>query len=338
MLSRVASSLYWLGRYIERAENVARFIDVNRHLMLDLPTGAREQWEPLVTTTGDDAAFRLRYGAATRESVTQFLTFDRWNPNSVLSAMTAARENARSVREIIPSEMWEHINRAYFFVKEASESRGTLETPHEFYAEIKLRSHLVAGVTDATMSHGEAWHILRMGRLLERADQTSRIIDVKYYVMLPTVDDVGTPFDKLHWTALLKSASALQMYRQRYGRIAPRGVAEFLILNREFPRALHYCIIKTEESVHAIVGSSPGTFRNPAQQHLGRLRAELNYADISELIQAGLHEAMDTFQGRINEIGDAIFETFFALKQARNAPPLPQAVAVTKPELVPCEA
>ena len=184
MLSRVADSIYWMGRYVERAENVARFVDVNLNLMLDAPTGVDQQWQPLVNITGDHEGFTKRYGEATQEKVIQFLTFDRENPNSILSCLRAARENARSVREIISSEMWLQLNQFYLMVNSAAVTTNGHETPHDFFTEVKLASHLFAGVTDSTMTHGEAWHFCQLGRKLERADKTSRILDVKYFILL----------------------------------------------------------------------------------------------------------------------------------------------------------
>src|SRR5262249_30588231 len=168
MLSRVADSIYWMHRYIERAENVARFIDVNLRLLLDLPPGTTEQWQPLVDTTGDHALFRERYGQATQEHVIRFLTFDTSNPNSIYSCLRMARENARSVREVISSEMWEQLNRFYLMVRNAAATAGGKQTPHELFTEVKMASHLFVGITDATMSHGEGWHFGRLGRLIER--------------------------------------------------------------------------------------------------------------------------------------------------------------------------
>jgi uncharacterized alpha-E superfamily protein len=320
MLSRVADSIYWMSRYIERAENVARFIDVNLHLMLDLPMGSAEQWEPLVQTTGDLKVFEERYGQATKENVVAFLTFDTDNPNSILSCLRAARENARSVREIISSEMWEQTNKFYLMVREAATDDRLSDEPHAFFTEIKMASHLFVGITDATMSHGEGWHFGRLARLLERADKTSRILDVKYFILLPAVSDIGTPFDDIQWAAVLKSASAFEMYRKRFGRLAPDRVADFLILDREFPRAMHYCVVKAEESLHAISGAPLGTFQNLAEQRLGRLRSELDYAQIQEIISGGLHEFLDAFQAKLNHVGAAIFSTFFALRPVISPP------------------
>ena len=197
MLSRVADSIYWMSRYVERAENVARFVDVNLNLMLDAPSGADQQWSPLVNTTGDHADFEKRYGQATQQNVIGFLTFDRDNPNSMISCLRSARENARSVREIISSEMWLQLNQFYLMVNEAASSGKGVESPHDFYSQVKLSSQLFTGVTDATMTHGEAWHFCRLGRKLERADKTSRILDVKYFILLRSVADVGTPIDDI---------------------------------------------------------------------------------------------------------------------------------------------
>ncbi len=314
MLSRVADNLYWISRYIERAENVARFVDVNLHLMLDLPGGAAEQWEPLVITTGDNAPFAERYGAATRENVIEFLTFDRANPNSILSCLRAARENARAVRQTISSEMWEQVNTFYLMVMDRTARDRVREAPYEFFREVKLASHLFEGLTNATMSHGEGWHFCRLGRLMERADKTSRILDVKYFLLLPAVTDVGTPIDDIQWAAVLRSASALEMYRKRHHHLTPEQIVDFLLLDREFPRSIHYALIKADESLHALSGTQVGTFCNVAEQRMGQLRAELTYTSVRDVITAGLHEFLDALQTKLNGVGTSIFETFFALR------------------------
>jgi uncharacterized alpha-E superfamily protein len=319
MLSRVANTIYWMNRYIERAENVARFIDVNLQLMLDSPAGTAEQWLPLVDTTGDRQLFEARYGEPSQENVIAFLTFDVDYANSIVACLRAARENARSVREVISSEMWEQVNRFYLMLRDAARSAQMEHDLHDFYTRIKMASHLYVGITDVTMSHGEAWHFGRLGRLIERADKTSRLLDVKYFLLLPSIQDVGTPIDNIQWAALLKSASAFEMYRKRHGRIAPQQVAEFLLLDLEFPRAVRPCVVKAEESLHIITGSPPGTFRNTAEQRLGRLRSEFDYAAIEEIIKAGLHDFLDAFQTKLNQVGDAIFDTFFAMRPMHTA-------------------
>lgn len=312
MLSRVADSIYWMNRYVERAENVARFVDVNLNLLLDTPMSL-QQWKPLVVTTGDQALFDQRYGDATAENILHFLTFDREYPNSIISCLRAARENARSVREVISSEMWEQVNAFYLMVNEAAD-HGSLANVHAFYPEVKMASHLFAGVMDATMAHTEGWHFGQLGRLLERADKTARILDVKYYILLPSVSDVGSPLDDLQWIALLKSASAYEMYRKRQYRITPQGVTEFLILNREFPRSIQFCLNQAEASLHQISGTPTGTWRTDSDRALGRLRSELDYMTIDEISQQGLHEFLDNLQVRLNEVSEKVFADFFALQ------------------------
>ena len=316
MLARVAESIYWMSRYIERAENVARFIEVNLNLMLDLPVGSAQQWKPLVDTTGDAAEFAKRYGSATQHNVIQFLTFDDKNVNSICSCLRAARENARSVREIISSEMWEQVNQFYLMLNSAA--AGSRSDPQDLLASVKMAGQLFTGVTDATMTHNESWEFCRLGRMLERADKTSRILDVKYFLLLPTAADVGTTSDDIQWAAVLRSASAFEMYRKAHGRIAPERVVEFLLLDKEFPRAIQYCLMRARESVHAISGTPEGVFRHPVERLLGELCSELAYARIEAIITAGLHEHLDRLQTRMNQVGNGISETFFA---ARGTPP-----------------
>jgi len=234
MLSRVADSIYWMSRYVERAENVARFIDVNLQLVLDAPPGSAPQWQSLISATGDQDEFARRHGLATQDAVIQFLTFDAQNPNSILSCLQTARENARSVRETISSEMWEQVKRMYLKIQ-SQKALQESERVAEILRGIRLGCHMFEGITDSTMSYNEAWHFLRLGRQLERADKTSRILDVKYFMLLPSANAVGTPYDDIHWSAVLKSVSGFEMYRKAHGRISPRSIVEFLVLDREFP-------------------------------------------------------------------------------------------------------
>jgi uncharacterized alpha-E superfamily protein len=311
MLSRVADSIYWMSRYIERAENVSRFVDVNLNLMLDFPGGSGQQWKPLVDISGDTEDFAERYGDATERSVIRFLTFDTKNPNSILSCVRTARENARSVREIISSSMWEHLNQSYLMLTAAAR-RGEIRDPHELFSSVRTASHTFIGVTDATMTHNEAWHFCRLGRQLERADKTSRILDVKYFLLLPKVDDIGTTVDDVQWAAVLRSASAFEMYHKRHGRIAPSRIVEFLLLDYDFPRAIHHSLKAARESVHAITGTPAAMFRSPVEQLLGLLCSELAYAQVDEIIATGLHEYLDGLQTKMNQIGAHIQDTFFS--------------------------
>ena len=314
MLSRVANSIYWLSRYVERAENVARFLDVKFNLMLGSREPLHEQWEPLVSITGDKVTFYELYDAATRRNVLKFLALDRRNPNSIVACAEQARENARSVREVIPVGIWEQLNKFYHFVQDAAEL-GELDDPTQFCEQVKLASHVINGMSESTMSHSDEWHFTRLGRLIERADKTSRIVDVQYYLLLPKPNDIGSAVDVIRWSSLLKSTNALSTYRQLHGNILPSKVADFLILNRHFPRSMHHCLIFAQTSLQAIAGTAVGTFQFTSEQLLGRLRSELDYTGIDDIIGYGLHEFIDDFQSRLNQLGEAIHKDFFTIPE-----------------------
>lgn len=323
MLSRVADSIYWLNRYTERAENVARFIDVNLNLMLDLPAGMPQQWQPLVSVTGDLELYNSRYSQANIENVIHFLTFDLNNPNSIISCLRLARENARSIREVISSEMWEEVNSFYLMVQDASTTKSLSALPKVF-SRVKMASHRFAGVMDATMSHNEGWHFGQLGRLLERADKTTRILDVKYFLLLPSAEWVGTPLDRIQWIALLKSASAYEMYRKSEHHITPSSVANFLILDRAFPRSIYFCSWQAQQCLHEITQTPMGNWCNGAERALGKLCSELSYLTIEDIIQSGLHEFLNEMQNSLNQVGNEIYTTFIALSDsARDLPHQP---------------
>ena len=309
LLSRVADSVYWIARYIERAENVARFIGVNLNLQLDLPLAPAQQWQPLIDTSGDAALFKDRFGSATQAKVIEYLAYDLDNPNSIASCLRFARENARSVRETISSEMWAQVNGMYLQIQ-TQRSLPEPERMLDVFREIRMGCHLFQGVTDSTMTHNEAWHFMRMGRKLERADKTSRLLDVKYFMLLPSVTDVGTPYDDIHWSAVLKSVSGFEMYRKKYGRITPADVVEFLVMDPEFPRAVRFCIKSASDSLHAITRTPSGAFRYRSEQLMGQLRAELDFASVESVIRGGLHEYLDGLQLKMNEIDQCLASDF----------------------------
>ena len=312
MLCRVAESLYWMSRYLERAENQARFIDVTSNIALGYRGREDDLWSSLLHAGGDVEPFEERYSAKTRDNVIRYLLFDRQNLNSVVSCLAAARENARSIRENLTTPMWESVNRFYLRVrKAAAEATQVLKQPYQFLEQIKRSSHQMIGVTAATWSRGEAWHFATIGYQLERADKTSRILDVKYFILLPNPTQVGSPVDVVQWGALLESTSGLQMYRRAHGRILPTNVLDFMILNPRFPRSLRHCVREAEASLRAISGTPAHTFSNPAEQILGQMNSQLNYARASDIISGGLHQFLDDFQGRVNQAGIAVAESFF---------------------------
>lgn len=316
MLSRVANSVYWMHRYIERAENYARFMSVNFNLALDLPPNVDQQWEPLLIATADDKLFAKYYKEASRENVIQFMTFDKRNPNSIVACLSNARENARTIREAISKEMWEHLNQFYLMVRDTAPKQqwGQSQT-QSFFAEIRNGTQLFYGIIDATITRNEAWHFGRLGRFLERADKTSRFLDVKYFTLLPEVDAIGSTLDLMIWSAVLKSVSAYNMHRQQYRSLTPSSIVEFLILDKMFPRAAAHCIRQAELSLYEISGNNIAHgFGNSAERTLSKLRTDIEFTVTKDIFKAGLHQYLDQFQIRTNEAGKAIFETYFDLK------------------------
>jgi uncharacterized alpha-E superfamily protein len=298
---------------------VARFISVNLNLLLDMPSEQERHWEPLIMITGDQALFENSCPDCGQEAVIRFLTFDRNYPNSILSCLAAARENGRSIREIISSEMWEHLNNFYLELVDPQSTTMALSDPHRFFKIIQMRSHLFTGLMDCTMSHGEAWNFARIGMMIERADKTSRILDVKYFMLLPRADLVNSPIDNIQWTAVLKSASAFEMFRKEHHQITPRSVADFLIFDRHFPRSIRHCVNKSKICLQRINGGDSGSAPNAAEKQLGRLEADLAYGDIDEVIARGMHEYLDNLQVRLNQIDTAVGSSYYNIKPAPEA-------------------
>lgn len=312
MLSRVADAIYWMNRYIERAENYARFMDVNFNLTLELPPDFPAQWKPLVVTTGDLELYNSLYEKEEKNQVIYFLGFDPSNPNSIYSCIVKARENARAIRPEITKEVWEQINHLYYYVKDGLEKkRWQKKDPRNFFMEVKKGCQLLYGIFDATISRNDGWHFGKIGQLMERADKTSRVLDVKYHILLPAPEQVGSPVDLIQWSALLKSVSAYDMYRKTYGKLTPLNISEFLILDKVFPRAILRCLLHAEQSLSLITGITHG-YSNKAEKKLGILKSKLEYADIHDIFEAGLHEYLDNFQKNLNEVSASIFETFFS--------------------------
>ncbi len=314
MLSRVAESLFWLGRYIERAENYARFIEVNFNLSLDLPPGVKEQWEPLVATTGDRALFEQGYRSYSKNNVIYFLTFDRNYDNSIIRSLEHARENARVIRENISNEAWENLNGLYHYIQNAERRKvWKKEDPRDFYDNIKTKILTIYGLAYENESRTEGWYFNKMGKFIERTDKTSRILDVKYHIILPSIEEVGTPLDFLHWAALLSSVGAYNAYRRVFGKISTDKVVQFLVLNKYFPRSVFYSIQAAEDALHRISGNPSGYSTHP-EKKLGALRSELEFTDVDTIIEYGLHEYIDQLQLKLNDISNAVTDQYFKIK------------------------
>ena len=315
MLSRVADSLYWLARYIERAETNSRILDVNLQVTLDDESSGEDAeriaWEPILATLEDIKLFRKLYAVTNADAVCEFVTFARENPNSIRCCIAAARENARTVREYISSEMWERFNNLYLWVNSAAARDLFAGSAIDFYRHIVDYAHQFHGTTDATLSHGEGWNCLQAGKYLERADSTSRILDLKYHILLPLGEEVGGVIDIVQWQAVLKSCSAFEAYRKVHtGQVAPSSVAEFVILHDAFPRSIRFCIDQLDAALHRISGCDRAHFSNDAERLSGKLCSDLNYTTISDIFQFGLHEYLDRTQGRLIETSSALLQQY----------------------------
>ncbi len=323
MLSRTANAIYWIARYLERAENAARFIDVNCNLSLDLPPWTPPQWLPLVMTTGDDRWFMKKYKQANEENVVSFLLFDAEYGNSVISCIERVRELALTVREVFSLEIFEAINSFHLQLKSARK-QARKEATDRWLGETRRFSHHLSGCMNATMTHDEAWHFFQLGAYLERAEKTSRIIDVKYFYLLPSPEYVDSALDNLHYYSLLNSTSGLEMYLRKWGLVNPLNVIDFLILERSFPRAVLFCVLRAMESLQAITGMPGMSSPNQAEQRLGLIHDDLNSAKADAIIAKGLHEFIDHLQLAINDVHSSIHGCFFDI-------PLPEGTDGTRP-------
>ncbi len=315
MLSRVAASLYWMSRYLERSENMARLLDVNLQLLLDFGKVSeevlKEHWVPVLRAAGDEDLFFQLYGTADSLSVVEFLTFRTENANSIASCINAARENARQVRDQISLEMWEVLNDAYLFLREAKAAEVMESGPNAFFDKVKCFSHLFQGITDSTFSRNEGYEFIQFGKFLERADKTSRILDIKYHMLLPKVTDVGGALDTAQWQAVLRSISALEAYRRFYvAEIVPWKVATFLVFSDSFPRSIFFCVEEVGTLVHSITNTPPGQYRTEGERRFGKFHQQLRSTSSDDVLREGLHEFLARVQGEMLAIADHMFDTF----------------------------
>ena len=311
MLSRVADSLFWMSRYIERAEDLTRLLAVNFHTLLDAGNIDSEQgWQPLIVMTHDEALFRQHYEAYTANEVIDFMLWNQTNPNALVWCITMARENARSVREQLSKEMWEYLNRLYFAVKEADRitvARSLLE----FFSQIRDGSQAFQGITNETMTHGEAYQFIQLGKHLERSEKTARILDLKYEDVSQLPE--GSPEEALQLIAMLKSCSAFEPCRKEYAaQLRVGSVVEYLLLNRDFPRAVAFGLNRCLQAVNLISGNAEGGKLNAPQRSFGRLVSELEYLDIHDILGERLHSHLDQLLRRLNDASADITRTYFS--------------------------
>ena len=311
MLSRVADSIYWMARYIERADNLARLLLENKNLMLDAGAGQQEEadfWHPLLMTTGDEAGYHALYPEVTAQNVEKYLAARPENPNSIANCVRSARENARMIRDQITDEVWRSVNDLHLFLvsKRADEMRR--QVPNEYYETVMQGSCLFQGAARATMTRNEGWHFLVIGTYLERADKTSRLVDAcsSSPLVIPPHPDA----QPLRWLSLLHSCSAWHGYREHSNTLDPRAMLEFLFLSDQFSRSVRFSVRQLDRAL-ASLKAPPGGAGTPDPVRLsGRLRADLDFGTLDEILSEGLHLYIDRLQGRLNDIGKAIFETY----------------------------
>ena len=309
MLSRIADSLFWLARYMERAEDTARILDVNYHMLLEEPE--RLRWDPLLVMAGDEGRFRELFEEANAHTVFEYLAFHPENPSSIVQCIARARENARTIRDRLSREMWEDINGLYHAVNGFDPQHEIPSGPHRFCDRVKFGSHRVHGVGDATLPHDEGWRFLQLGRYLERAEMTARLVDVQYQYLLDTPDPMGPP-DNHQWMAVLKSVGAYEAYRRKYySQIRPEKVAEMLMLNQQHPRSILYSVAEVQTSLSALSGTRHGYYSNEAERLTGKLLEKLRYDKIEDIFALGLHSYLSDVLANCENIGKHVASCYF---------------------------
>jgi uncharacterized alpha-E superfamily protein len=308
MLSRTADHLFWLARYIERAENIARLLDITWQTSLVPQTleSAQQNWQAALLCHDQLPSYLERYQAVTAEKVLMFMMFDLNNPSSIFSCLKAARENAHAVRGTLTQEMWETINATWLELIKISKRNLRDEELSDFFEWVKTRSSLSRGVTFGTMLHDEAFHFIRLGTYIERADSTARLLDVKYY-MISEGDIASASADYYQWGALLRSVSAFEIYRRGYrGSVAPSSVADLLITRADMPRSLNACMIEVESMLNKLANQHS----TETQRLAGQISSQLRYATIDEILEQGLHPFLEKFQERVYDLGMRISHDF----------------------------
>lgn len=311
LLSRVADNIYWMSRYIERASNIARFLEVSYQLNLDHSSLDDEQWGPLIEITGDMALFKARYGTPTRDNIMHFLMFNPEYPNSIARCLSTARSIAKGMRETVSDDMFREINALGKLVPEATREKAHFHTRvFQLCREIKRDAMLIEAMASETIERGQGYHFWRVGRYLERADKTSRLLHVKYFHLLPHLDAVGTPIDDLQWSAVLESMDAKGTYIRTRGLIAPDKVVDLMVLDQGHPRAILFCLNAVLESLYRITRDKP----EKPHEILEVLCEKLLALSAKEIIEIGMNEFIDDLQLSFNDVNNAIHTHFISPK------------------------
>jgi uncharacterized alpha-E superfamily protein len=309
MLSRTADHLYWMARYMERAENIARILDVNHRMSMMPQSSVQEEqaWGATLRIMGLEGAFHQRHAQLTPDAVLEFMVFDPENPSSVRNCLRAARENAHAVRGTLTSELWETTNGTWLKMRDFTPEMLADAGAGEFFEWVKYRSHLSRGVTIGTMLQDESLRFIRIGTFLERADNTARILDVKYQLLLPAGEVEGGAADYYQWSALLRSVSAFEVYRKVYrDLISPARVAELLLLRVDMPRSIARCMKEVYSNLQAVANDQSAE----TERRAGELEAQLRFGRIDDIVRDGLHNYVVRLLGRVQDLGNRIADDF----------------------------
>src|SRR5262245_27349400 len=314
MLSRVADALFWMSRYVERAEQVARLLDVWFHLELDLSGVGAAPYELHWTAL---AAILQQYvpalgnGVSPQVGISHWLAFDTNNPGSIMACLGRARLNARSIRGTINSEVWRELNKLFWKLSDAEFVRRVKESPHEFYEAVESGSALFQGLCDAASTHDEGWQFIQLGKFVERADKTLRILDIQYHLLREMTNPADVSLSTLHWAAVLKSCRAYEPFQRRHvGRIDPGRVVEFLLVDPAFPRSVRFCLEALARSLSEIEGPPSRRELSKADRLLGLMLAELTYRPLGQIMSGDLHEFLSRLIDQVSQVSRAVQERY----------------------------
>jgi len=315
MLSRVAENVYWMSRYVERAENVARLLDAGFFHELDaagLGGEGRGPIDSILAILACRGDFERKHGRGDRDAVLRFLTFDKQVPHSMLGLIARARENARGTQEALSAESWSQLNTLYLYLSSPRAQRRYASSPSRFLEGVKRSCILFGGLIDSTLSRSECYHFLQLGRHLERVNQVCRILDAKCRALNSGGSATDPALGPVHWASLLRSCSAYDAYlREFQERIDGESVVRYLVLDADFPRAVRFCVARCQESLHEIGGGDEDAYSSEAERRLGRLDGELRYIDVGEIFERGLSNFLGGVTEACNRVGDEIHQAYF---------------------------
>ena len=309
MLSRVGETLYWVSRYVERAENVARLINVNTMLIMDLPKGVSAGWEPLIDIIGVRDEYQKSHTDFSEQKALRYLLVGKENHSSILNSITFARENARTIRDVMPRDAWKEINSLYYYVKENQDEGLTKRGRYTYLKKIIESVHTIFGTLDATINHDQGYVFIRFGSIIERADMTSRILDIRSASLI--TNEEAKPYENIQWISLLRSLSAYQMYRQQMGvRVQRADVIEFVMHSEVFPRSILFCLYELKSLIEPLI------YSKDLIKLIDEVTTKLKYKDVRSLKNGDLHDYVDQVQIKLAGIHNALAESYF-LKPAQ---------------------